>query len=222
MTNAEAVQLAQQLVAWDGLGQYRITAEVVGDRIVFGGAGARHGTHSLDIGASSRERVLAHWRGFVTTNGGVPTEPLPEPPKKSPAQLDREIAAALQYPPARVAPQAAQARQQRVRRLAVVTFWGRPKYKAGGEQKLVEFTTSDRFARAWNSSGQRFNKSYEIDTQDTGKAYGGYVREDGSIDPRYPARAEPDSGVKSIRPATLKDLKYFKFKLPPGHALAEW
>lgn len=134
--------------------------------------------------------------------------------KTPPAQLDREIAEALQKP-------AEASGKPRVRRLAVVTFWGRPDYKAGGQQQLVEFMTSERFARAWNVSGQRFNTSYQIDTKNKGKAFGGYVLPDGSIDPRYPARSEPDYGVKSIRPATIKDLQRFKFKLRPGHVIAD-
>jgi hypothetical protein len=211
MTHAEADKIARSLVAWGARGILNARLSAEGDRIVFGGTGARTGTHSLDVGASSRDRVLTHWRGFVMNNGGALTEP-EAPHKTPPAQLDREIAEVLKTPPVG---------KQRVRRLAVVTFWGRPGYKAGGEQKLVEFTKSDRFAQAWNASGQRFNKSYEIDTHDKGKAFAGYVRPDGSIDPLYPARKEPDSGVKNIRPATLKDLKRFKFKLPPGHTLAE-
>lgn len=218
MTSGEAEALAATLHA-TGNG-HTLRAVVNGEWITF--TGGSRGVHSLAFAVSSPARVLAHWSGYAASNGVqvAPVKRQPEPARKTSAQLDREIAAALQHPPAQPV-QAPTIGKQRVRRMAVVTFWGRSYYKAGGEQKLVEFWTSDRFARAWNSSGQRFNKSYEIDTHDKGKAFGGYVREDGSIDPRYPAQDEPSHGVKSIRPATLKDLKRFKFKLPLGHTLAE-
>jgi hypothetical protein len=227
----EAQKLAQTLSAWGerGILVARISAD--GDQIVFGGTGAKTGTHGLDINSSSRDRVLAHWRGFVTNNGGtLPVEPTPTPPpvKTPPAQLDREIKEALRRPLRPPTPfdddlaRGQQPAQHHVRRLAVVTYWGDPKTKAGGKQQLVEFTrsTGDRNARAWNANKRRFNK-YVIDTQDMGKAYGGYVLPDGSIDPRNPARAEPDYGVKNVRPAALKDLKHFHFKLPSGHTLAD-
>lgn len=206
MTHTEAEQLARSLVAWDGSGRARITASVIGDRIVFGGEGARSGTHSLDIGSSSRDRVLAHWRGFVTTNGGVPIDPptsAPTPPptrKTPPAQLDREIAAVLSRP-APVAP-----RTPHIRRMVVVAYWG------DGKRQLGEFTGSDRYARAWSGHGQRWLRSYEIDTQQKPTGYGGR--------PIAPGES-PTHGVKSVRPATLKDLKSFHFKLPEGHTLAD-
>lgn len=205
MTAAEAEALAATLHA----SRNALHAVVNGEWITFsGGTQRRHVRYAF----LPPENVQARWALYASQNNArvVPA------PAKTARQLDVEIAEALSE---RAPTQTA--RKQRVRRMAIVTFWGRPNYKAGGQQRLVEFTTSDRFARAWNASGQRFNKSYEIDTQDRGKAFGGYVREDGSIDPNYPARAEPDVGVKSIRPATLKDLKRFKFTLPPGHVLAE-
>jgi len=217
MTHAEAVQLARSLIAWGAFGQARITAEVIGDRIVFGGPGARSGTHSLDIATSSRDRVLAHWRGFVTTNGGVPTDPTPQPMRKSAAQLDREIATALRQPLLPPTPfdedlpQARHPIRHHVRRLVVVTYWGDPQHKAGGRQQLGEFTTSDRYARAWLANSQRFAK-YEIDTHQKGTAYSGGPVAPGDV---------PAHGVKSLRPATLKDLKRFHFKLREGHTLAE-
>jgi hypothetical protein len=238
----EALKLAQALSAWGerGILLARISAD--GDQIVFGGTGAKTGTHGLDINSSSRDRVLAHWRGFVTNNGGtLPVEPTPPPPpvKTPAAQLNREIAESLRRPLRPPTPfdddrttdsspfldallARRQPAQQHVRRMAVVTYWGDPQTKAGGKQQLVEFTrsTGDRDARAWNASSRRFNK-YMIDTQLKGEIFKGSVLPDGSIDPRNPARAEPDWGVKSLRPATLKDLKRFHFKLPEGHTLAE-
>ncbi len=47
--------------AWQRLWGPR-SANVVGDRIVF--SGGRGGEHSLDLGCSSAERVLAHWTGY--------------------------------------------------------------------------------------------------------------------------------------------------------------
>jgi hypothetical protein len=224
MKHDEAQKLAQTLSAWGekGILIARISAD--GDQIVFGGTGAKTGTHGLDINSSSRERVLAHWRGFVTNNGGtIPVEPTPvSPPVKTPpAQLDREIAAALRQPTRTALRQPTpfdadlsrdrQPIRHHVRRLVVVTYWGDPQHKAGGRQQLGEFTTSDRYARAWLANSQRFAK-YEIDTHQKGTAYSGGPVAPGDV---------PAHGVKSLRPATLKDLKRFHFKLHEGHTLAE-
>jgi len=56
-----ALGLAETLRS-DGL-----RAEVRGDSIVF--AGGAYGEHSLYIPVSSRDRVMAHWNGYVTNNG---------------------------------------------------------------------------------------------------------------------------------------------------------
>ena len=209
MTNAEANRLARGLSAWGTRGI--LVARVEGDRIVFGGTGAKTGTHGLDINSSSRDRVLAHWRGFVTNNGGTLPEPTPvqTPIKKTPpAQLDREIAAALSQP---VPVAQRQPIPHHIRRMVVVTYWGDPQHKAGGQQQLGELTRSDRYARAWLANSQHFAK-YEIDTQQEGTGYGGRPLAPGEV---------PSHGVKSVRPATLKDLKRFHFKLKEGHTLAD-
>ncbi len=99
----------------------------------------------------------------------------------------------------------ARGRQPRVRRMIVVTDLVRR-----GHSQLGEFTRSDRYARAWNASGRRFNK-YEIDTQAETEGYAG--------DTRIPARASV--AFYKWRPATLKDLTHFHFKLPPGDTLAD-
>ena len=152
-----------------------LTANVVGDWIIFGGPAAKSGGHSLSIAASSAERVLTHWKGFVANN--ITTVM---------AQAERQIAAA----PA-----------PRPRRLAVVTFWRK------GDRALIEYIAkSERYARVWNVRGQRFNRSYTIDTLDRG-----------TTSPHY---AQPQSGIKDLRPATLEDLKRFKFKLRSGQVLA--
>lgn len=40
-----------------------LTSTIEGDRFVF--LGGRFGAHSLDIGSTSPERLVAHWRGYV-------------------------------------------------------------------------------------------------------------------------------------------------------------
>lgn len=65
-----AKKLAKSLAANVGNGPYgcrRLRAEVAGDRVVF--TGGAQGEHSLDIGASSVERMLAHWAGYIENNG---------------------------------------------------------------------------------------------------------------------------------------------------------
>lgn len=151
-----------------------LAANVAGDWIIFGGPAAKSGVHSLSIPASSAERVLTHWKGFVANNITAVM-----------AQAERQIAV-----PA-----------PRVRRMAVVTYWRK------GDRALIEYIAkSERYARVWNVRGQRFNRSYTIDTLDRGE-----------ISPHY---AQPQSGIKDLRPATLEDLKRFKFKLRPGQTLA--
>jgi hypothetical protein len=58
----------------------------------------------------------------------------------------------------------------------------------------------------WNVRGQRFNRSYTIDTLYQEKIRAGDT--------------EPRGGIKDIRPATLADLKRFKFTLKPEQTLA--
>lgn len=43
-----------------------LKAQVEGDRIVF--TGGRQGAHGLAINVSSKERILAHWEGYVENN----------------------------------------------------------------------------------------------------------------------------------------------------------
>ena len=45
----------------------KLRADVKEDRIVF--SGGQQGSHSLDVAASSRARVLAHWEGYCEQNG---------------------------------------------------------------------------------------------------------------------------------------------------------
>lgn len=45
-----------------------LTAHVVVNEIIF--VGGAHGPASLTLSVSSRERVLAHWQGYVENNGG--------------------------------------------------------------------------------------------------------------------------------------------------------
>lgn len=64
---SEARELAKRLV--QSVGSRVLSAMVIDDRIVF--VGGKDGMHSLVIGASSRERVLAHWAGYVENNEAV-------------------------------------------------------------------------------------------------------------------------------------------------------
>lgn len=41
----------------------RLTSAIEGDRFLF--QGGSYGSHSLDIGSTSPERLIAHWRGYV-------------------------------------------------------------------------------------------------------------------------------------------------------------
>lgn len=45
-------------------------SEVEAHRVVF--TGGSHGEHSIDLSVSSRERILAHWRGYCEANGVLP------------------------------------------------------------------------------------------------------------------------------------------------------
>lgn len=211
MTPDEASALAATLHAsGNGLA---LRAVVHGDHIVF--TGGSKGEHSLAISVSSPARVLAHWSGYVTSNG----LPMPAVAKVAPTaakvkpktakQLDAEIAVALAKPrvkSALLAP-ALSSRPARTRPLAVVTYWGK------GQRALVEYVPGGgrRYARVWNVRGQRWNRSYEIDTHDKGTIWQG--------DATHPPNKEPSSGVRDIRPATLTDLKRFKFKLKSGDTI---
>ena len=67
------LEAAKELAATLHAGTYavqgcpRLSAVVHEDRIVF--IGGDRGGHSVDIGSSSRERVLAHWAGYCKNNG---------------------------------------------------------------------------------------------------------------------------------------------------------
>lgn len=82
MDTLTATKLAASLVrTTDGLRALRRTLKAVveigpeparvgwsrSDRIVF--TGGAQGTHSLDVGASSPARILAHWEGYRENNG---------------------------------------------------------------------------------------------------------------------------------------------------------
>jgi hypothetical protein len=62
MTSTEADNLIATLPKPGALQIYR-----EGDRIVMDGG--KYGPHAISTGASSGERLLAHWRGYVETNG---------------------------------------------------------------------------------------------------------------------------------------------------------
>ena len=62
MTNAEADNLIATLPKPGGLQIYREDDRIVMD-------GGKYGAHAISTGASSGERLLAHWRGYVETNG---------------------------------------------------------------------------------------------------------------------------------------------------------
>jgi hypothetical protein len=72
MTEDAALELSYDLRR-QTRGGHRLRADVKGGRIVF--SGGNRGTHSIDIGASSQARVLAHWEGYCENNGmPVPLE----------------------------------------------------------------------------------------------------------------------------------------------------
>lgn len=62
MTNSETDNLIATLPKPGGLLLFR-----EGDRIVMDGG--KWGAHTLSVGASSGERLLVHWKGYVESNG---------------------------------------------------------------------------------------------------------------------------------------------------------
>jgi len=62
--NREAAQLVTELNA---TAAGAIRAQLDGAHISF--VGGSHGAHSLSITASSRERVMIHWAGYLENNG---------------------------------------------------------------------------------------------------------------------------------------------------------
>jgi hypothetical protein len=62
MTNSETDNLIETLPKPKGL---RLSRE--DDRIVMDGG--KWGAHTLSVGATSAERLLVHWKGYVTNNG---------------------------------------------------------------------------------------------------------------------------------------------------------
>jgi len=71
MMKEEAQAFAKHLVRESGPlrsgGRMCLRAHVVADRIVF--CGGSQGEHSLAFEVSTKERVLAHWGGYVENNG---------------------------------------------------------------------------------------------------------------------------------------------------------
>jgi DNA-binding transcriptional ArsR family regulator len=64
VTNAEADNLIATLPKPGGLQIYR-------DGQFITMAGGKHGTHSISVPASTGERLLIHWRGYVANSGHV-------------------------------------------------------------------------------------------------------------------------------------------------------
>lgn len=75
MKLSEAKHLADTLRAGrrgQSLWSAHIAEERGYPRIVF--SGGQKGEHSLDVGVSSRERIIAHWLGYIESNGFVVPE----------------------------------------------------------------------------------------------------------------------------------------------------
>lgn len=61
-----AAQLLASTLSHSANGR-ELRAIIEGDRIAF--IGGRSGSHSLDIGCSSPERIAAHWNGYIANQG---------------------------------------------------------------------------------------------------------------------------------------------------------
>jgi len=64
MDIATARATVLKLGSFVGLNGRRFFAKIEGDRIVFFGSST--GSHSLDYGCSSEERIQAHWTGYTS------------------------------------------------------------------------------------------------------------------------------------------------------------
>jgi hypothetical protein len=86
MTNSETDNLIASLPKPGGL---RLFREV--DRIVMDGG--KWGAHTLSVGASSGERLLVHWKGYVESNGQTLGPAYSPPLVAAPASRDPTVPA---------------------------------------------------------------------------------------------------------------------------------